>query len=77
MEMEVPGMRSSSRRGKGEAGAQPVPVSLYHPRGGFGQVTSVCPTTELDPSEGVEASIDGLAHTDAVVVCPARMVGLS
>jgi hypothetical protein len=29
MEMEVPGMRSSSRRGKGEAGAHPVPVSLY------------------------------------------------
>src|SRR5262245_39092234 len=71
MEMEVPGMRSSSRRGKGEAGAHPVPVSLYHPRGGFGRVTSVCPTPELGPSEGVEASIDGLAHPDAVVVCPA------
>ena len=48
-----------------------MPVALYHPRRGFGRVTSVCPATELGPSEGVEADIDGLAHTDAVVVCPA------
>src|SRR4030095_12237705 len=71
MGMEAPGMRSSRRRGKGQAGAQPVPVALYHPRRGFGRVTSVCPTPELDPGEGVEAGIDGLAHTNAVVVCPA------
>ena len=67
MGMEVPGMRSSRRRGKGEVGAQSVPISLYHPRRGFGGVTSVCPTTELGPGEGVEPGIDGLAHTDAVV----------
>ena len=61
--VKVPGMRSRRRRGKGQAGAQPVPVALYHPRRGFGRVTSVCPTPELDPGEGVEAGIDGLAHT--------------
>ena len=71
MGLEVPGMRSSRRCGKGEAGAQPMPISLYHPRRGFGRVTSVCPTTELGPGEGVEAGIDGLAHTGTVVVCPA------
>ena len=61
-----------------KAGGCPTGASIaVSPKGGFGQVTSVCPTTELGPSEGVEASIDGLAHTDAVVVCPARMVGLS
>ena len=65
--VEVPGMRSSGRRGKGQAGAQPVPVALYHPRRGFGRVTSVCPAPELAPGEGVEAGIDGLAHTNAVV----------
>ena len=69
--MEVPGMRSSRRCGKGQADAHPVPVALYHPRRGFGRVTSVCPTPELNPGEGVEASIDGLAHPNAVVVCPA------
>src|SRR5215468_11598201 len=71
MGMEVPGMRSGRRCGKGQAGAQPVPVALYHPRRGFGRVTSVCPTPELGPGEGVEAGIDGLTHTRAVVVCPA------
>jgi len=71
MRVEVPGMRSGRRRGKGQAGAQPVPVALYHPRRGFGRVTSVCPTPELGPGKGVEAGIDGLAHPNAVVVCPA------
>ena len=47
-----------------------MPVALYHPRRGFGRVTSVCPTPELDPGEGVEAGIHGLAHPNAVVVCP-------
>jgi len=67
MGLEVPGMRSGRRHGKGEAGAQPMPVALYHPRCGCGRVTSVCPTPELGPGEGVEAGIDGLAHTTAVV----------
>src|SRR5207237_5349329 len=40
MGLEVPGMRSSRRCGKGEAGAQPVPQTLYHPPPGFGRVTS-------------------------------------
>ena len=71
MRVEVPGMRSGRRRGKGQAGAQSVPVALYHPRRGFGRVTSVCPTPELGPGEGVEAGIGGLAHPNAVVVCPA------
>jgi len=69
--MEVPGMRSSRRGGKGQAGAQPVPVALDHPRRGLGRVTSVRPTPELGPGKGVEAGINGLAHTDAGVVCPA------
>src|SRR5687767_2456875 len=47
-----------------------VPVALYHPGRGFGRVTSVCPTPELGPGEGVEAGIHGLAHAGAVVVCP-------
>src|SRR5215471_19766754 len=71
MGMEVPGMRSGRRCSKGQAGAQPVPVALDHPRRGFGRVTSVCPTPELGPGEGIEAGIDGLAHTRAVGVCPA------
>src|SRR5437870_9684372 len=76
MGMEVPGMRSSRRRGKGQAGAQPVPVALYHPRRGFGRVTSVCPAPELGPGEGVEAGIHGLAHTGAGVVCPTPDYGV-
>jgi len=76
MGLEVPGMRSSRRRGKGEAGAPPVPISLYHPRRGCGRVTSVCPTTELGPGEGVEPGRDGLAHTGTVVVCPAPDGGI-
>jgi hypothetical protein len=39
-------------------------------------VTSVCPTPELGPGEGVEAGIDGLAHTDTVVVCPTPDCGV-
>ena len=30
----------------------------------------MCPTPELGPGEGVEAGIDGLAHTGTVIVCP-------
>src|SRR5262249_33256398 len=66
-----PGMRRRCRRGKGQAGAQPVPVALYHPRRGCGRMTSACPTPKLDPGEGVEPGINGLAHTDTVVMCPA------
>src|SRR5262249_46022210 len=62
MGMEVPGLRGGRRCGKSQAGGQPMPVALYHPRRGFGRVTSVCPTPELDPGEGVEAGIHGLAH---------------
>jgi hypothetical protein len=69
-------MRRRRRRGKGQAGAQPVLVALYHPRRGFGRVTSACPTPKLGPGEGVEAGIDGFAHTTAVVVCPASDDGV-
>ena len=34
MGLEVPGMRNGRRCGKGQAGAQPVPVALDHPRRG-------------------------------------------
>jgi hypothetical protein len=47
-----------------------VPVALYHPRRGLGRVTSVCPTPELGPGEGVAAGIDGLAPTGTVIGCP-------
>src|SRR5262245_37744594 len=77
MRVEVPGMRSGRRCGTGQAGAQPVPIALYHPGRGFGRVTSVCPTPEFGPGEGVEASIDGRAHPNAVVVCPAPDDGVA
>jgi hypothetical protein len=75
--LEGPGLRSSRRRGQGEAGAQPAPGALSHPRGGFGRVTSVCPTPERGPGEGIEAGIDGFAPTDTVGGCPAPDGGVA
>ena len=70
-QVEVPGMRSEwptwqrKRRVPSRCG---IAVS---PKGWFWSGDVGVPNYGSSPSEGVEASIDGLAHTDAVVVCPA------
>src|SRR5439155_3628516 len=67
---EVRGIPIGGGGGKGQTGAQPVPVPLHPPGGGFLRVSPVCPAAELCPGEVVEPVIDGLAHPGAVIVRP-------
>ncbi len=70
MGVEVDGVRPSGWGGEGATGVEPVPVPLDSPPDGLGRVSSVRPAAELDPREVIEPRIHGLAHADAVVVCP-------
>jgi hypothetical protein len=70
MGMEVDGIRPSGWGGEDPPGVAPMPVPLNGPPDGLGRVSSVCPAAELDPREVIEARIHGLAHADAVILCP-------
>jgi hypothetical protein len=58
-------------RGEGETGLPSMPVAFDGPRDRLHWVTPVCPAAKLCPHEVIESSIDGLAHTGAVIGCPA------
>ncbi len=64
---EMHGFRVRRRCGKGETGLPSMPVPFYGPRDGLHWMTPVCPAAELFPQEVIESSIDGLAHTGAVI----------
>ena len=77
MSLEVAGIWSSGWGGEDETGIAPVPVPLNGPPDGLGRMASVCPAAELDPREVIEPCIHGLAHADAVIVCPAPDFGVA
>jgi hypothetical protein len=68
---EMHGFRVRRRCGKGETGLPSMPIPLHGPRDGLHWMTPVYPAAELCPQKVIESSIDGLAHTGAVIVCPA------
>ena len=76
MRVEIAGLRASGRRRKGPTSANPRPISLKSPSDGLGRVSSVRPTTKLDPGEMVKPCIDSLTHPDAVIVRPAPDFGV-
>src|SRR5437879_1080323 len=67
---------SMERLQVGRARIVPVPVPLNGPPDGLGRMASVCPAAELDPREVIEPCIHGLAHADAVIVCPSPNFGV-
>jgi len=76
MRAERHGVRVRRRCGKGETGLPSMPVPFDGPRDGLHWMTPVCPAAELCPQEVIESSIDGLAHTGAVIGCPAPDAGV-
>ncbi len=76
MGMEVHGVRPSRWGGEGPTGGEPMPVPLNGPPDGLGRVSSMRPAAELDPREVIEPRIHGLAHADALIVCPPPDLGV-
>src|SRR5919197_2942906 len=74
---QVPGIGVGGRGGKGETGAYAMPVPPDGPGGGFPRVSPACPVAEFDPGEGIQPLVDGVAHSDAVVVGPAPNNGVA
>ena len=68
---EMHGFRVRRRCGKDEMGPPSMPVPSYGLCDRLHWMTPVCPAAELFPQEVIESSIDGLAHTGAVIGCPA------
>src|SRR5687768_7376633 len=60
-------LRVVRRGGKGQAGAQPMPVTTRDPADRFARMSPACPGAELNPGEMIEPMISGLTHTGAVV----------
>ena len=67
---QVHGIGVGGRGGAGETGASAMPGPPDGPGGGFPRVSPACPVAELDPGEVIEPFVDGVAHSDAVVVGP-------
>jgi hypothetical protein len=74
--VEMDGVRTCGRRGKGPTGAEPMPISLDDPPNGFAWMSSVCSGPKLFPEEKIEPCINGLTHTGAVIVCPSLYFGV-
>src|SRR5262245_52968702 len=76
MRAEGHSVRVRRGRGKGETGMPLMPVAFQCPRDRLHWVTPVCPAAELYPQEVIKSSIDGLAHTGAVIGGPAPDEGV-
>jgi len=53
-----------------------MPVPPDGPGGGLPRVSPACPVAELDPGEVIEPFVDGVAHSNAVVVGPSPYGGV-
>ena len=73
---QVPGIGVGGRGGKGETGAYAMPVPPDGPSGRFPRMSPACPVAERDPGEVIEPFVDGLAHSDAVIVGPSPHGGV-
>jgi hypothetical protein len=65
------------RGGKGETGADAMPVPPDGPGGGWPRVSPACPVAACDPGEMVKPFVDGVAHADAGVVGPSPHDGVA
>src|SRR3989442_1652159 len=73
---QVRGIGVGDRGGQGETGASAMPGPPDGPGGGFPRVSPACPVAELDPGEVIEPFVDGVAHSNAVVVGPSPHDGV-
>ena len=76
MRAESHSVRVRRWRGKGKTSLPSMPVPFDGPRDRLHWVTPVCPAAELFPQEVIESSVDGLAHSGAVIGCPAPDEGV-
>jgi hypothetical protein len=76
MRVKVGGVLARGRRGKGTTGADPMPVSVDDPSGGFRGVPSMCPVAEFNPGQIVQSCIGHLTHPNAIVIRPAPDFGI-
>ena len=73
---QVHGIGVGGRGGKGETGAYAMPVPPDGPGGGFPRVSPACSVAEFDPGEVVKPFVDGVAHSNAVVMSPSSHDGV-
>src|ERR1041384_76548 len=73
---QVRGIGVGGRGGKGETGVYAMPVRPDGPGGGCRRLSPACPVAGFDPGEVIKPFVDGVAHSNAVVVGPSPHNGV-